>query len=50
MMGTASALAMDRLGARVRWLFELLTYVAIIVPGIVIGIATLIFIVSASTG
>lgn len=46
-LGTASALAMDRMGARVRWLFELLTYVAIIVPGIVIGIATLIFIVTA---
>jgi spermidine/putrescine transport system permease protein len=46
-LGTASALAMDRLGSRVRWLFELLTYVAIIVPGIVIGIATLIFIVTA---
>ena len=45
--GTASALAMDRLGSRARWLFELLTYVAIIVPGIVIGIATLIFIVTA---
>jgi spermidine/putrescine transport system permease protein len=46
-LGTASALAMDRMGARARWLFELLTYVAIIVPGIVIGIATLIFIVTA---
>ena len=46
-MGTASALAMARLGARLRWLVELLTYVAIIVPGIVIGIATLIFLVSA---
>ena len=46
-LGTASALAMDRLGPRSRWLFELLTYVAIIVPGIVIGIATLIFIVTA---
>ena len=34
---------MDRLGSRARWVFELLTYVAIIVPGIVIGIATLIF-------
>ena len=45
--GTASALAMDRLGSRARWVFELLTYVAIIVPGIVIGIATLIFIVTA---
>jgi spermidine/putrescine transport system permease protein len=46
-MGTASALAMDRLSPRLRWLMELLTYVAIIVPGIVIGIATLIFLVTA---
>jgi spermidine/putrescine transport system permease protein len=46
-LGTASALAMDRMGPRLRFLFELLTYVAIIVPGIVIGIATLIFIVTA---
>jgi spermidine/putrescine transport system permease protein len=46
-LGTASALAMDRLPGRIRWLFELLTYVAIIVPGIVIGIATLIFLVTA---
>jgi spermidine/putrescine transport system permease protein len=46
-MGTASALAMDRLRVRLRWLVELLTYVAIIVPGIVIGIATLIFLVTA---
>lgn len=46
-MGTASALAMDRLRPRLRWLMELLTYVAIIVPGIVIGIATLIFLVTA---
>jgi spermidine/putrescine transport system permease protein len=38
---------MDRLPGRIRWLFELLTYVAIIVPGIVIGIATLIFLVTA---
>ena len=46
-MGTASAIAMDRLRPRLRWLLELLTYVAIIVPGIVIGIATLIFLVTA---
>ena len=46
-MGTASALALDRLRPRLRWLVELLTYVAIIVPGIVIGIATLIFLVTA---
>ena len=47
LLGTASALAMDRLRPRLRWLIELLTYVAIIVPGIVIGIATLIFLVTA---
>ena len=47
LMGTASALAMDRLRPRLRRLFELLTYMAIIVPGIVIGIATLIFLVTA---
>jgi spermidine/putrescine transport system permease protein len=45
--GTASALAMDRMRPRVRMVFELVTYVAIIVPGIVIGIATLIFVVTA---
>jgi spermidine/putrescine transport system permease protein len=47
LMGTASALAMDRLRPRLRRVFELLTYMAIIVPGIVIGIATLIFLVTA---
>ncbi|MEX1172210.1 MAG: ABC transporter permease [Chloroflexota bacterium] len=47
LMGTASALAMDRLRPRLRWMFEVVTYVAIIVPGIVIGIATLIFLVTA---
>ncbi len=46
-MGSASALAMARLRPRLRSLVELLTYVAIIVPGIVIGIATLIFLVTA---
>ncbi len=47
LMGTASALAMDRIRPRLRAWIELLTYVAIIVPGIVIGIATLIFLVVA---
>ena len=47
LMGTASALAMDRLRPRVSSFIELMTYVAIIVPGIVIGIATLIFVVTA---
>lgn len=46
-MGTASALALDRLRPRLRWLMELLAYIAIIVPGIVIGIASLIFLVIA---
>jgi spermidine/putrescine transport system permease protein len=44
--GTLSALAMPLLGGRLRNIFEQLTYVAIIVPGIVIGIATLIFLVT----
>ena len=46
-LGTASALAMGALPRRLRGALELLTYVAIIVPGIVIGIATLIFVVTA---
>lgn len=45
--GTLSALAMPALGPRARTVFEQLTYIAIIVPGIVIGIATLIFLVTA---
>ena len=45
--GTLSALAMPSLGGKARSIFEQLTYVAIIVPGIVIGIATLIFLVTA---
>ena len=45
--GTLSALAMPALGRRGRTVFEQLTYIAIIVPGIVIGIATLIFLVTA---
>lgn len=45
--GTLSALAMPALGRRTRTIFEQLTYIAIIVPGIVIGIATLIFLVTA---
>ena len=44
--GTASALAMAAASGRVRSLLEQLTYVAIIVPGIVIGIAALLFLVS----
>lgn len=44
--GTASALAMASARPRVRIAFEQLTYVAIIVPGIVIGIAALLFLVT----
>ena len=44
--GTASALAMASARPRVRIVFEQLTYVAIIVPGIVIGIAALLFLVT----
>jgi len=44
--GTLSALAMPSVGGKVRTAFEQLTYIAIIVPGIVIGIATLIFLVT----
>jgi spermidine/putrescine transport system permease protein len=45
--GTLAALAMPSLPRRLRGFYEQLTYVAIIVPGIVIGIATLIFLVTA---
>ncbi|HVL52967.1 MAG TPA: ABC transporter permease [Vitreimonas sp.] len=44
--GTLSALALQRIGGRTRSVFEQLTNMAIIVPGIVIGIATLIFLVT----
>jgi spermidine/putrescine transport system permease protein len=44
--GTLSALAMPTTGKRTRLAIEQLTYIAIIVPGIVIGIATLIFLVT----
>ncbi len=44
--GTLAALAMPAVGRRTRGVFEQLTYVAIIVPSIVIGIATLIFLVT----
>lgn len=44
--GTLSALAMPSVGSKTRAVFEQLTYIAIIVPSIVIGIATLIFLVT----
>lgn len=41
-LGTAAALAIQRVGGWFRLLFDAFTYVAIMVPGIVIGISTLI--------
>ncbi len=46
-IGTLSALAMNGARPAVRMTFEMLVYIAIIVPGIVIGISTLIFAVTA---
>ena len=46
-LGTLAALALQRTPKAVRAVFEAITYVAIIIPGIVIGIATLIFFVNA---
>lgn len=45
--GTLAALALQRTSRSVRAVFDAITYVAIIIPGIVIGIATLIFFVNA---
>lgn len=45
-LGTISAVALPSARPVVRRAFEQLTYVAIIVPGIVIGISTLIFVVT----
>ena len=42
LMGTATALALQRVTGWKRRLFDLLIYVALMVPGIVIGISTLI--------
>ena len=45
-MGTLAALALQRTPRAIRAVFDAITYVAIIIPGIVIGIATLIFFVN----
>ena len=45
-LGTVAALALQRASRPVRTAFDVLTYTAIIIPGIVIGIATLIFFVN----
>jgi spermidine/putrescine transport system permease protein len=46
-VGTAAALVLPRIRGPFRVVFDALTYVAIMVPGIVIGIATLIALVTA---
>ena len=46
LMGTMAALALQRVTGVVRLVFDGLTYIAIMVPGIVIGIATLIALVT----
>jgi spermidine/putrescine transport system permease protein len=46
LFGTMAALALDRLAGWARALFDALVYVAIMIPGIVIGIATLIALVT----
>lgn len=45
--GTIAALALQRVPSRVRAVFDTLTYIAIVIPGIVIGIASLVFFVNA---
>jgi spermidine/putrescine transport system permease protein len=46
-MGTMAALALQRVRGPLRVVFDALTYIAIIIPGIVIGIATLVALVAA---
>jgi spermidine/putrescine transport system permease protein len=45
-MGTMAALALQRVRGVLRVVFDALTYIAIIIPGIVIGIATLVALVT----
>jgi spermidine/putrescine transport system permease protein len=45
--GTMAALALQRVRGRLRVVFDAFIYAAILVPGIVIGIATLVFVVLA---
>ncbi|MEO5918535.1 MAG: ABC transporter permease [Candidatus Limnocylindrales bacterium] len=44
--GTIAALALQRVRPRIRTAYDTLTYVAIVIPGIVIGIASLVFFVN----
>ncbi len=46
LMGTMAALALQRVTGKARLIFDGLTYISIMVPGIVIGIATLIALVT----
>lgn len=46
-VGTIAALALQRVGPRVRAVFDVLTYIAIVIPSIVIGIASLVFVINA---
>ena len=46
-MGTMASIALQRVRGTLRLLFDALTYTAIVIPGIVIGIATLVALVSA---
>ena len=46
-MGTMASLALQRVRGGLRLMFDALTYIAIIIPGIVIGIATLVALVTA---
>lgn len=46
-MGTMAALALQRIRGPLRVIYDALTYIAIVIPGIVIGIATLIALVTA---
>lgn len=46
LMGTAAALALQRVKGKAKMLFDGLIYVSIMIPGIVIGIATLVALVT----
>lgn len=46
LMGTAAALALQRLRGTMRVLFDGLIYISVMIPGIVIGIATLVALVT----
>jgi spermidine/putrescine transport system permease protein len=46
LMGTAAALALQRLKGKMRVLFDGLIYISVMIPGIVIGIATLVALVT----